>query len=259
MPRANGPKPAPLWKGGVRELFELRNRFVHFKDGVKYLGFAFASPIQKELREAALQQMRDAVGLAVADIAVGYPPMRTGFLRGRYQIFFNTEEEDPDSERHSPFPVEDPSDERQSVRSSPPAAEELSNDPRLEGLVVSTCEKGVLIRIAPDDLFRPIGTEVHPNGKELLARLGATLLERCAGVMIVVEGHTGTGGSRAAECRRTVQRAEYVREGLLHAGVAPWCVEARGFGPDSPIESNDTVEGRQMNRRIDVILLDSQP
>jgi outer membrane protein OmpA-like peptidoglycan-associated protein len=49
-------------------------------------------------------------------------------------------------------------------------------------------------------------------------------------------------------------RAQSVRDYFVQQGISASSVEARGFGKSEPIASNDTAEGRQQNRRVELVL-----
>ncbi len=71
-------------------------------------------------------------------------------------------------------------------------------------------------------------------------------------VRIEISGHTDATGSLSTNMRLSQQRAEAVRDYLVLRGVWADRLEARGRGPDSPIASNSTPEGRAMNRRVEL-------
>ncbi|MFW6067184.1 MAG: OmpA family protein [Myxococcota bacterium] len=69
---------------------------------------------------------------------------------------------------------------------------------------------------------------------------------------IEVSGHTDDVGSPAANKALSKKRAEAVREHLISQGIEGGRIEAVGYGAEQPVASNDTEEGRQKNRRIEV-------
>ena len=72
---------------------------------------------------------------------------------------------------------------------------------------------------------------------------------------IVVEGHSDTQGNADANRRLSLARAQSVKTYLVGKGVEAARLEAKGFGPDRPIASNDTVEGRAANRRVEFTII----
>ncbi len=68
---------------------------------------------------------------------------------------------------------------------------------------------------------------------------------------IAVEGHTDTRGGRKKNMRLSQQRAESVRQYLVSHGIEAERLTSQGFGPDRPIASNNTNEGRAKNRRTE--------
>ena len=69
---------------------------------------------------------------------------------------------------------------------------------------------------------------------------------------MTVEGHTDNVGSPEYNQGLSERRAYSVRDYLVEQGVAPSRVTAIGFGETQPKGSNDTPEGRQINRRVEI-------
>lgn len=67
-------------------------------------------------------------------------------------------------------------------------------------------------------------------------------------------GHSDSSGDPVANTALSLARAETVRERLVAAGIAADRIGARGLGPAEPIADNATREGRQKNRRVEVML-----
>jgi outer membrane protein OmpA-like peptidoglycan-associated protein len=71
-------------------------------------------------------------------------------------------------------------------------------------------------------------------------------------VRVEISGHTDNVGSDAANLRLSQARAESVRRYFIEKGVAADRMEARGYGEGRPVTTNDTVEGRAENRRVEM-------
>jgi outer membrane protein OmpA-like peptidoglycan-associated protein len=69
-----------------------------------------------------------------------------------------------------------------------------------------------------------------------------------------VEGHTDSVGGDDYNQALSEHRAQSVRDYFVQQGISSANVEAHGFGKTEPIASNDTPEGRQQNRRVELIL-----
>ena len=70
-----------------------------------------------------------------------------------------------------------------------------------------------------------------------------------------VEGHCDNKGSKKVNQKISDKRANAVVEYLTNSGIAESRLTARGFGESTPIDSNDTREGRANNRRVEIILV----
>ena len=68
-----------------------------------------------------------------------------------------------------------------------------------------------------------------------------------------IEGHTDSRGTRTQH-EAVAARADSVRQHLVGLGIDPARMEAQGFGPDQPIETNKTAAGREKNRRVEFII-----
>lgn len=83
----------------------------------------------------------------------------------------------------------------------------------------------------------------------------ADLAQQYSDAEIVLEGHTDSTGSVAFNEQLSTDRAEAVKNALAdHHGVSEDRMETVGYGPHEPIADNSTAEGRQENRRVEVIL-----
>ena len=80
-------------------------------------------------------------------------------------------------------------------------------------------------------------------------------LERNPEVRIRIIGHTDNIGKDAANQKLSEGRAKAVRDDLIERGVAPERIQAEGRGESQPIDTNDTEEGRQNNRRVEIEIL----
>jgi len=69
-----------------------------------------------------------------------------------------------------------------------------------------------------------------------------------------IEGHTDSRGTRAHNMKLSAARAASVRQHLMGLGIDPARMDAQGYGPDQPIETNKTAAGREKNRRVEFII-----
>ena len=103
--------------------------------------------------------------------------------------------------------------------------------------------------------FATGSSELREEARSILDEVAAALVAN-ADVRIRVNGHTDSTGSRAENVRLSQARADSVMRYLIERGVAGNRLEARGFGPDVPVATNDTPEGRQQNRRVELERID---
>jgi outer membrane protein OmpA-like peptidoglycan-associated protein len=112
--------------------------------------------------------------------------------------------------------------------------------------------RGLILNMG-DVLFDVAKSDLRPEAREKLARLSGVLLGH-PGLSMEIEGHTDSTGSDEFNQSLSEQRAGSVRTYLLSQGLAAEAAVARGLGETTPIASNDTSEGRQQNRRVEIIV-----
>jgi outer membrane protein OmpA-like peptidoglycan-associated protein len=109
--------------------------------------------------------------------------------------------------------------------------------------------------------------QVHfANDRDVILPDSFTLLDEVARVLVAnpqiarvrVEGHTDSKGKPAYNTRLSKRRAAMVRGFLVKRGVEEGRLLAHGFGPERPIASNDTEEGRSRNRRVEFVILEER-
>ena len=74
-----------------------------------------------------------------------------------------------------------------------------------------------------------------------------------------IVGHTDSTGDAAYNQRLSLERANAVKSALVDRGIQASRLETEGAGQSQPVASNDTPEGRALNRRVALIRLDAKP
>ncbi len=111
----------------------------------------------------------------------------------------------------------------------------------------------LLVHFQSDVLFAVDSASLNGSSRGALEQVAAVLNEYPK-TAVVVQGHTDSTGSEAHNQQLSERRAEAVRGYLVGRGVAPGRLTAVGYGESFPIASNASPEGRQRNRRVDILL-----
>lgn len=90
-----------------------------------------------------------------------------------------------------------------------------------------------------------------PEARDILRDIASQLVENPQ-YRVQISGHTDNTGRRATNMRLSIARARAVERFLEASGVPLSQVTSKGFGPDVPIDSNATAEGRSKNRRVEL-------
>jgi outer membrane protein OmpA-like peptidoglycan-associated protein len=112
--------------------------------------------------------------------------------------------------------------------------------------------RGLIVNMS-DVLFDTGKYTLKPPTQVKLAKISGILLAH-PGLTLQIEGHTDSVGSDEFNQKLSEQRADAVRDFLASQGVAASSMTAKGFGKTDPIASNDTPEGRQKNRRVELVV-----
>jgi outer membrane protein OmpA-like peptidoglycan-associated protein len=110
-----------------------------------------------------------------------------------------------------------------------------------------------LVANMSDVLFKSGSFELLPGARERLAKVSGIVLAYPS-LHLQVEGHTDSVGSDEYNQELSEYRAQAVRDYLVQQGIAAGQIVAHGLGKTQPIASNDTPEGRQQNRRVELVL-----
>ncbi|HEY4817817.1 MAG TPA: OmpA family protein, partial [Candidatus Acidoferrum sp.] len=112
--------------------------------------------------------------------------------------------------------------------------------------------RGLVVNMS-DVLFDSGKYTLRPLAREKLAKISGIVLAYPS-LKLAVEGNTDSVGTETFNQQLSEQRAEGVRSYLTHQGIPESSTSARGFGKTRPIASNDTSEGRQQNRRVELVV-----
>jgi outer membrane protein OmpA-like peptidoglycan-associated protein len=130
-------------------------------------------------------------------------------------------------------------------------AAEMERD--LEGARIERIGEGIKITFAGGILFDVDRAELRPEAQAELVKLGR-ILNKYEDTNIMVEGHTDATGTEEHNMQLSLRRSESVATFLAVQSVARDRLSAVGYGEIQPIASNDTVDGRQQNRRVEVAI-----
>lgn len=112
--------------------------------------------------------------------------------------------------------------------------------------------RGLIVNMS-DVLFDFGSYTLKPGAREKLAKISGIVLAH-PGLTLQIEGHTDSVGTDEFNQQLSERRADSVRDFLAENGVPASSITARGFGKTQPVASNDTAEGRQRNRRVELVV-----
>ena len=124
----------------------------------------------------------------------------------------------------------------------------------LEALQAVDTDRGMVITLG-DVLFSTGKADLQPGAMSTIERLALFMAEYPAKT-VLIEGYIDDVGSENFNLGLSDRRAASVRNALLAAGVSPLRISTIGYGEARPIASNSTPEGRQMNRRVEIVIQD---
>jgi len=124
----------------------------------------------------------------------------------------------------------------------------------LRELNAKETERGMVITLG-DVLFDSGQAQLQAGGISGLQRLSG-FLRQYPQRRVLVEGYTDNVGSETMNSALSGRRAEAVQGALLGMGVERGQISAQGYGEAFPVAGNDSTSGRQLNRRVEIVLSD---
>jgi outer membrane protein OmpA-like peptidoglycan-associated protein len=112
--------------------------------------------------------------------------------------------------------------------------------------------RGLIVNLS-DVLFDTGKSTLRPIAREKLAKISGIVLAY-PDLRLAIEGNTDSVGSDAMNQQLSEQRASSVRDYLAQENIPAASMTSQGFGKTQPVASNDTAEGRQQNRRVELVV-----
>ena len=120
---------------------------------------------------------------------------------------------------------------------------------------VGAIGSGIKVQLDSTVLFASGKSVLRPEAEAELAKV-ADLIRTHTGARVVIEGHTDHVGSQQMNQALSEQRAAAVESYLAAAGgMESITFISRGYGEKRPVASNETSEGRQLNRRVEITVI----
>lgn len=102
--------------------------------------------------------------------------------------------------------------------------------------------------------FNPMKSDLLPKSIPELKRISKIIKDK--NISVELSGHTDNQGSESMNLKLSEDRANSVKNFLISQGVSPLRIKAIGYGYSKPIASNDTDEGKALNRRVEILFID---
>ncbi|MFA6622892.1 MAG: OmpA family protein [Fibrobacteraceae bacterium] len=115
--------------------------------------------------------------------------------------------------------------------------------------------RGIILSMS-DILFDVDKATLKPDLQTSLAKI-AGILSVYQELAVSVEGHTDNTGTAEHNMKLSEQRAQNVLDFLVKQGIEGKRLSAKGYGMTMPVADNATKEGRQKNRRVDLVIKDT--
>ena len=131
--------------------------------------------------------------------------------------------------------------------------QELANTATVEKVTDDNGLQAIKVTFSSGILFPTNGTSLSPTAQSELAQFAQSLINN-PNTNVQIFGYTDNTGSMAVNERVANGRADSVLAYLVNCGVSPTRLSAKGIPMAGYIASNDTAEGRAMNRRVEIYI-----
>jgi len=112
--------------------------------------------------------------------------------------------------------------------------------------------RGLIVNMS-DVLFDTGKATLRPGAREKLAKVSG-IIQSHPGLKLEIEGHTDSVGGDEYNQQLSEKRADAVRDYLVQQGISRDAITAKGYGKSRPVVSNASAEGRQRNRRVEMVV-----
>ncbi|MCM8795666.1 MAG: OmpA family protein [Candidatus Omnitrophica bacterium] len=138
--------------------------------------------------------------------------------------------------------------------------ERLSKEIADNQVRVQMMQKGLVITFVADVLFDSGRAEIRPEAYPILDKVARVLRENVPHLNVGIEGHTDNQPIRYSGWKSNWELSAARALSVLHylvdqQSISPERLVANGYGEYRPVASNDTKEGRQLNRRVEIVIL----
>jgi outer membrane protein OmpA-like peptidoglycan-associated protein len=123
---------------------------------------------------------------------------------------------------------------------------------QLADLQAQKTERGIIITLG-DVLFGTDQAALTADGINTANKLGSVLQNNPART-VLIEGYTDSTGSSSHNLDLSQRRADSVRAALIAMGISRDRIATHGYGEAFPKAGNDSASGRQLNRRVEIVL-----
>jgi OOP family OmpA-OmpF porin len=131
-------------------------------------------------------------------------------------------------------------------------------DPKKNGCPKFIHVEGSNVMILQQVHFATGSATILPDSFPMLGEIAQLLKARAEIKKMMIEGHTDNRGAEAMNLDLSKRRAASVKSWLIQRGIDPARLDSEGYGMTRPIQSNDTNEGRQANRRVEFKITDDE-
>jgi len=124
----------------------------------------------------------------------------------------------------------------------------------LKDLQAKSTDRGIVMTLG-DVMFDVGKANLKPGGTRVVDKLAGFLGENPQRT-VAVEGFTDSTGAEEYNQELSERRAEAVKAALIRSGTDPGRVAIQGYGEEYPVAGNESSSGRQLNRRVEIVLSD---
>ncbi len=138
--------------------------------------------------------------------------------------------------------------------------ERLSSEISDQQVKLQMMDKGLVISFVADILFDSGKAKIRPEAYPVLDKVALVLTENAAQFNIGIEGHTDNVPVKLSKWKSNWELSSARALSVLHylvdkKGISPDRISAIGYGEYHPVASNDTKAGRQVNRRVEIVIM----